>query len=169
MVDFLETALGLSQKELIWWQMCIRAALVFLISLGYIRIANKRIFGKFSAFDIVLGVMYGSVMSRAITGNAPFFATLAAGLSLILLHRLLAFLSLRVKHGSPLSNFIKGQPIPLVLNGNILKDALQKHSITERDLQEALRSNGGPVDLAKIETAYLERSGDISLIMKKEN
>ena len=169
MVEFLDTALGLGQKDLVWWQMCLRAILVFFISLVYVRLANKRIFGKFSAFDIVLGVMYGSVMSRAITGTSPFWPTLAAGLTLILMHRMLAALAQAAGHGSIISNFIKGKTIPLAKDGKLLEDSMRAHSVTENDIIEALRTNGGPVDIKKIESACLERSGSISIVMKEDS
>ncbi|WP_245964486.1 DUF421 domain-containing protein [Rufibacter immobilis] len=167
-METLEHILGIGQEDLNWWQMSIRAVLVFLISLVYVRIANKRIFGQHSAFDIVLGVMYGSIMSRAITGTSPFFPTLAAGLVLVLLHRALAALAYQFKNG-PVSSFIKGKPDTLVKDGHFLKDAMRAHSVTENDILEALQLKGGPVDVKQVEVACLERSGNISVVFKKDD
>ncbi|RNI23740.1 DUF421 domain-containing protein [Rufibacter latericius] len=148
--------------------MSIRAVLVFFISLGYVRLANKRIFGQQSAFDIVLGIMYGSIMSRAITGTSPFFPTLAAGLVLVMLHRMLAAVAYRFGHGHGISNFIKGKTAALVKDGKLLKDDMRAHSITENDIVETMRSQGGPMDIGKIDTACLERSGKISIVYKED-
>ncbi|WP_227006410.1 DUF421 domain-containing protein [Rufibacter latericius] len=167
-METLEFILGLGQKDLNWWQMSIRAVLVFFISLGYVRLANKRIFGQQSAFDIVLGIMYGSIMSRAITGTSPFFPTLAAGLVLVMLHRMLAAVAYRFGHGHGISNFIKGKTAALVKDGKLLKDDMRAHSITENDIVETMRSQGGPMDIGKIDTACLERSGKISIVYKED-
>ncbi|WP_242693224.1 DUF421 domain-containing protein [Sabulibacter ruber] len=169
MMETLEYVFGIGQQDLNWWQMSIRAVVVFFISLVYVRIANKRIFGRHSAFDIVLGVMYGSVMSRAITGTSPFIPTLAAGLVLIVLHRMLASLAAGTQHHESLSNFLKGKTATLVQDGKFLEDALRAHNVTKNDIMEALRTKGGPVEVEKIETACLERSGSISVVYKKES
>ncbi|KAA6431204.1 DUF421 domain-containing protein [Rufibacter glacialis] len=148
--------------------MAVRAVLVFFISLGYIRLANKRIFGQHSAFDIVLGVMYGSIMSRSVTGNSPFFPTLLAGLVLVVLHRFLASLAYQSGQGQGISNLIKGRTFTLAKDGKLIREVMQANSITENDLVESMRSQGGPTDITKIETACLERNGKISIIFKQE-
>ncbi len=164
MMELLDTILGIGVEKLNWWQMGLRAVIVFFVGLLYIRVANKRIFGRHSAFDIVLGVMFGSIMSRAITGNSPFFPTLVAGLVLILLHRLLAAAAYRT--GSGVSNFLKGHTVTLVRNGELQREVMQAHNITENDIHEAIRSSGKPEELEKVKSACLERSGSISVVME---
>ncbi|MDO6389579.1 DUF421 domain-containing protein [Pontibacter sp. BT731] len=163
MVDFLDTLLGIDSDSLTWWQMSIRAVVVFIVALIIMRIGNKRIFGKQTAFDIVLGIIYGSILSRAITGNSPFWPTLAAALILVLLHRFLAFLAYNTE--GFIGPFIKGNPVCLIRDGQLQEDKLKKHNLTDNDLQEALRS-GGVSSIKEVESAYLERSGDISIVKK---
>lgn len=165
MVDFFNLALGIGEETLTWWQMSIRAVVVFIAALIIMRIGNKRIFGKHTAFDIVLGIMYGSILSRAITGNSPFWPTLCAALVLVLLHRFLAFLAYSTS--GPFGNFIKGRPVMLVKKGKLLEEELKKNSLTENDLEEAMRS-GGVTRIEEIEYACLERSGDITIIRKEQ-
>jgi len=166
MNDFIDTALGIDYQGLSWWQMSIRAVIVFIVALVIVRVGNSRIFGKNTAFDIVLGIIYGSVLSRAITGNSPFFPTLVAALVLVLLHRFLAVVAFHTNFG--FGNWIKGKPSVLIMNGEVQWDALRKNSITVNDLKESVRKSGCEADLEKIDMAYLERSGDISIIQKKE-
>lgn len=163
MSNFFETVFGVGDLPLNWWQMAIRAVVVFFVALIIMRLGSKRIFGKHTAFDIVLGIIYGSVLSRAITGNAPFFPTLCAALVLVLLHRFLAFLAYSTS--GPFGSFIKGNPVMLVKDGKLREEELKKNSLTEKDLQEAMRV-GGVTSIEDIETACLERSGDISIIKK---
>lgn len=167
MTDFWYYVLGIEEDSLNWWQMAIRAVVVFFVALVIIRIGNKRIFGKHSAFDIVLGIMYGSILSRAITGNSPFFPTLVAALVLVVLHRGLATLAYYTSFG--FGNFIKGRPVQLVKDGELLEDAMRKNGITKNDLIETMRVDGSVDHFDEVESAYLERSGNISIIKKKEN
>lgn len=147
--------------------MSLRAGVVFFLALLIIRIGNKRIFGKNSTFDIVLGVIYGSVLSRAITGNAPFWPTLAAAFTLVVLHKGLAALAYHTHIG--IGDLIKGKKSVLIKDGEIQQDHMRRNSITESDLREALRESGQEANFGSIKTAVLERSGSISAIPKEKS
>jgi uncharacterized membrane protein YcaP (DUF421 family) len=157
--------LGLETKDINVWQMSLRAVVVFMLAIAMLRIGDKRFMGKSTAFDVMLGIVFGSMVSRAITGNAPFMPTLVASLVLILLHWTLAAIAFR---SSGVGALVKGHDQLLVRDGQLQEDTLRKTHITEHDLQEALRSNGEAPDLSRIEAAHLERNGDISIISKKD-
>ena len=162
-MDTFQKIIGSDADTIVWWQMVCRGVLVFFYTLLLVRFGGRRIFGKNTSFDIVLGVILGSIMSRALTGNARFFPTLAAGTALVLLHWLLAELS---HHSKRLGHLIKGTEVLLVEEGHIQKDALRKTNLTEHDLMESLRSNGGTMNLEDVKAAYLERSGNVSVISR---
>lgn len=88
------------QGHPLWWQECARAALIFAYGLALVRIAGRRVFGKWSALDIIVSVIVGSNLSRALTGSAPLFGTLAATTLLMALHWVLAQ-GRRAPAGSP--------------------------------------------------------------------
>jgi uncharacterized membrane protein YcaP (DUF421 family) len=74
-------------------QECARAALVFAYGLLLVRVAGRRVFGKWSALDIIVSIVVGSNLSRALTGDAPLWGTLAATTLLMALHWVLAHAS----------------------------------------------------------------------------
>ncbi|HMQ53282.1 MAG TPA: DUF421 domain-containing protein, partial [Anaerolineae bacterium] len=86
MENFFDWLLGLNEETLTVWQVAVRGLLVYSSSLLLGRVAGKRFFGEHTAFDVVLGIILGSVMSRAINGSAPFWGTVIGGLTLVLLH-----------------------------------------------------------------------------------
>ena len=147
-----------------WWQMAIRAVIVFFVMIIYIRVGGKRAFAEWGALDIVLSVIIGSVLSRAITGNSPFFPTLVAGLVLVALHRLIALIAF---HSNTIGPWVKGNPNCLVKDGEFNKKIMQQKQITKHDLEEAMRLNG-MISLDEIDSAYLERNGRISIIPKNK-
>jgi len=153
--------LGLGVEELSLEQMAVRVPIVYITAVIVVRLGKKRFLGKNTAFDVIIGIMLGSILSRAITGNSPFFPTLAASFVLMGIHWLFAALAFRLDRFGP---FIKGRPRTLVENGEILWDAMRKSYITQNDLLEAARSEAKITELDKIKTACLERSGDISVI-----
>lgn len=166
MQEILDTVFGLHEQTLTWWQMSARAVGVFFAALFIIRIGSHRIFGKNTAFDIILGIIYGSVLSRAITGNSPFWPTLAAAFTLVMLHKALAMIAYHSNIG--FGDLIKGRPQLLVKDGKLQEKEMRDNSVTKSDLLEALRSSGSATDLERIDVAYLERSGSISIILKKD-
>ena len=157
--------IGTGGGDLTVWQMSLRALVVYVAAILLVKAGNKRFMGKNTAFDVILGIILGSVLSRAITGNAPFFQTIGAGAALVGLHW---FFSVASFHSHRFGTFIKGQERMLVKDGEIQWDNMRKSYISRNDLDMALRSTGkvtGPVDVA---VANLERSGDISVIPREK-
>jgi len=63
---------------------------------------------------MIVATIVGSNLSGAMTGKAPFFAGLAATALLVVLHRLLAWASLR---SALISRWVKFGPLALVRDG----------------------------------------------------
>ena len=70
--------------ELSMLQVCLRAVVVYLVLIGYVRFAKKRFLSEATGFDAILVIVIGSIASRAISGTAPFFSSLAGTFVLIL-------------------------------------------------------------------------------------
>lgn len=165
MADFaslawLHTIIGREGEIISWWQMSARAVLVFVVGVALVRVADKRAFGKWGAFDIIFSVIIGSSLSRALTGSAPFIPTLCACIALVMLHTLLARAAVRIDAVGPLA---KGRPTQLVCDGVCDERAMRKHGIGTGDLMAALRC-AGLDDLKKVRAMFLERNGAISVI-----
>jgi len=159
-----ERALGthaLAANELTVGQIALRAVFVFLVWLVLVRLADRRLLGRYSAFDVVLAVMLGAVLSRAINGSAPFWGTLAAASVLVALHWALTLLSFR---WHAFGNLVKGLPRTLILDGKVLEKEMRRNFITVHDLEEMLRLHGRIAAPAQAKLATLERNGDISAI-----
>jgi len=157
--------LGLNPNDLSAVQMAARAAVVYGGGLLLVHVGQRRFLGRHAAFDTIVAVMLGSVLSRAINGVTGLFETLAAGLTLVILHRLLAVAAF---HSHAFGRMLKGSDHELFSDGRIRWDEMRRSRVTERDLYEALRSNGQVADLGQVQEAHLERSGDISVV-KRQN
>lgn len=154
--------LGLGADNVTLWQMAIRAVIIYIAAIALVRIGEKRFLGKYTALDVILGFMLGSVLSRAVTGNAPFFETiLGAALGLVLMHWLFAVLSF---HSDRFGDLVKGSERVLVRNGDIQWGAMQSSHISENDLMGAVRTSAQLGSLKQVKEARLERSGDLSVI-----
>ncbi len=159
----LDVMLGLSAErpeQLAAAQVCKRAVVVFLDLIAYLRIAKKRFLGQATAFDAILVIVIGSISSRAISGTAPFGASLAGTLTLILMHWLLSFASMYV---GGLSGLVKGHSTVIIRDGAVDEKALRSAHMTEDDLAEDLREEGLSSP-RQAKEARLERSGNLSVI-----
>src|SRR5450830_1759815 len=114
--NFLQTllGLGLEPKDLTFAQISLRGIIVFLATLIIVRLGHKRSLARKTPFDAILLVILAAVLSRAINGSAPFFATLGGGVTLALLHRFFAYLAY---HSHGFGIFVKGRPETLVRDG----------------------------------------------------
>jgi uncharacterized membrane protein YcaP (DUF421 family) len=162
--ELIRSLLGLDAAELSPGQMAARALVTFVVTIVIIRLGDKRLFGKGTTFDIIVAIMIGSIMSRAITGSSPLFATWVAGAVLVGLHWLLAALAYRIDWFGPL---VKGNPVLLIDDGEPRRDAMRDSGITRMDLEQVLRMEGVEPSFSKVQRAYLERDGSISIVPKR--
>ncbi|MEO8285309.1 MAG: YetF domain-containing protein [Chloroflexota bacterium] len=146
-------------------QIALRTILVYGSTLAIIRFGSKRFLSEATAFDVIVAIMLGSIMSRAVDGSSPFLPTLLIGAVLLGVHWLLALIAY---HTEWFGNLIKGKRELLIEDGEVQQEGMRKGSITEADLKQALRIQTRQTDPSKVHLAYLERNGQISVIPKEQ-
>jgi len=161
----LRWSLGLDEEDLEARHMALRAVVVFIFAVVIVRLGKKRFISENTAFDVILGVMLGSIISRAITGQSPFVPTLTAGVVLVALHWLFSQIAVR---WDAFGTLIKGNTRVLVKDGVVDWKAMKNSNITQDDLLEALRLKGKVSDWSEVKEARLERNGEISVILKNK-
>lgn len=162
-MDWYHLLVGYDHASLTWWQMSIRGLLLFGFAVALIRLGGMRLFGKNTALDIVVSIILGSNLSRAMTGTAPLIPTVVLTVVLVAAHTALLHLTRRHER---LSHILKGRERQLVENGEIFWNRMDAAGIARGDLEEAMRLGGHEADLARIAAAYLERNGQISIILR---
>src|SRR3954453_12914059 len=120
--------LGTQGKELGMGQMALRAVVVYVVTVLMVRLGKKRFMGQNTAFDFILGIMLGSIVSRAITGNAPFFPALAAAAVLLAMHWLFSALAFR---SHSFGKAIKGEPRVLMRDGTGARGDMRRAHMSE--------------------------------------
>lgn len=161
-MDVADTLLGLGAeaKDLSWGEMIARACLVYVVTLVIVRLGKKRFMARATAFDVIVGIVLGSIVSRAITGNAPLLPALCAAAMIMALHWLFSWLALQ---SAAFGKLIKGDSIVVVRDGQVDERAMRHCHLTRHDLMEELRAKSVE-DLSGIKEARLERNGAISVI-----
>ncbi len=114
---------------------------------------------------MILEIILSSLLSRAITGNAPFFQIIGAGVILVGIHSLFAVASY---YSDWIGSFTKGNARILIKDGEIQWANMRKSHISKKDLEMALYTNGKVIDSSRVKVARFERSGDISVIPREK-
>jgi len=163
---FFDRLLGLNVAagDLEFPHMAWRTVIVFGVAISLARLGARRFLAHNAGFDIMVAIVLGSVLSRAINGQAAFFPTLGASVLLVALHRVLATLTF---HSHGLSQLIKGRPGVLVRDGKPDRRELARSKITDDDLEENLRLHGNVRDMAQVAEARLERNGAVSVVKSR--
>ncbi|MBO9730317.1 MAG: DUF421 domain-containing protein [Chitinophaga sp.] len=151
-------------EQLSMLQMSGRAFVMFFITLLLIRIGGMRIFGKKSTMDTIVIIMLGAILARGVVGASPFFSTVAAATVVVLVDRLLAALCIR---WGKVASIIKGEPLLLYTNGEIIWQHMRIASLSKADLLESLRLETHMDTLEGVLQAQMETNGRISFVLKK--
>ncbi|HWB90287.1 MAG TPA: YetF domain-containing protein [Puia sp.] len=161
-MDFIHTFFG-EGKDLNSLQMCCRAIVSFFITLVFIRIAGIRTFGKKTAFDNVIVIMLGSIFSRVVVGASPFVPTTLACLAFVLVHRLLAWISL---YSDAVGWLVKGEASSLYADGRRNEKNMRAARISEKDLRESVRQKINEDSFEHVKEVIQERNGEVSVVRK---
>lgn len=151
-------------KDLTVLQMCARALVMFFISLVLIRLGGVRMFGRKSAFDDIIVITLGAILSRGVVGANTFWSTVAASATLVFIHRVLTWVCFKSKW---VEKLVRGKQLVIYKHTKIYIDNLKKAGLSEIDLMESLRLEMKKESLEDIESAYIETNGRISFIAKK--
>lgn len=143
----------------------LRGFLIFVVGLVLVRVGDRRSLAEKTAFDAIFIVLLGSMLSRAINGNAPFFTTIGGAIALMIIHRIFA---LAAQKSHSFGQLIKGKPITVVRNGEVDWGQLKRALVSKHDFEEDLRLAAQTEDVSTIKLARIERSGDISFIKKEQ-
>lgn len=161
--SFFQSVAGIGAEDLKTIHILTRCFLIYIIGIILVRLGNKRFVGKMSAFDFILAIIIGSLLSRAVTETGLFLPILGACLLLIILHRSFSYIASRTDNFGTL---IKGNERIVVKDGEILWDEMRKSNLSRQDLMQTIRLNANVSEVEKVKTARLERNGDISIILK---
>ncbi len=144
-------------------QMTSRTVLVFIITLILIRISGRRSFGLHTPLDNIITIVLGAVMSRAIVGASDFLPVIASCTTLVLVHRLFAYLM--VRH-PVFSKLVSGEKIILYKEGNFIENNMDKVQVCREDILQEVRKTALTEKLESIEKIYIERNGEINSVKK---
>lgn len=148
-----------------WWMFVLRASVVYLVILGFVRLSGKRTIGQFTAFDTILLVLIGTAVQNSLIGDdVSLLGGLILAATLIALNYAVAALTARSRLAS---RVLEGAPVLLARGGEVYEGVLRREQVSEEDFNEAMR-RAGCRDREEVEFAFLESHGHIT-VMRLDN
>jgi uncharacterized membrane protein YcaP (DUF421 family) len=148
-----------------WWQLVIRASVVFVAVLLLLRVSGKRQVGQMGMAQFVVLILISNAVQNAMNGGDN---SLLAGviLAAVLIGWSVLF-EVATYRSKRLENLIQGRPVLLIHNGQVLSDHLQHERLSVRELRVMLRRQGVH-SFAEVAEAVLESDGYVSIIHKSD-
>lgn len=153
----------LLQMAMPWWELVLRAVVVYVALLVMVRFAGKRAVGQFTPFDMILLILLGTAVQNSLLGDdvsLPGGLVLAA--TLIAMNWLVGLLTAR---SDTLDDLVEGAPVLLARDGKVFRDILKREKINAADFAQAMRRENCD-DATEISYATLETDGRISIVTK---
>ena len=144
-----------------WWELVLRAVVVYLFLLALLRLTGKRQIGQLSPFDLVLLLILSNAVQNSMNaGDNSLIGGLISALVLILLNYGVGLLTFRSRK---LESVIEGRPQLLIRHGELYEDIMRKNQLTRQEIDAVLRQHG-ITSLKDVRIAMLEDNGSISVL-----
>ena len=151
------------------WQPLGHIAIIGLIGYAalilFLRLSGKRTLSRMNAYDMVLTMALGSVLTKAmLTQEQSIAETVFAIALLIFFQFVVSFAAYRWQWAAYLA-----APSPTVLfhNGRFLQGALKKERVRQSEVEDTVKEKGLP-DMSMVDTVILAANGEISVLVKPE-
>lgn len=143
-----------------WWELIIRAAIVYAALFILVRLTGKRQIGQLSPFDLILLLILSESVQNAMNaGEDSVTGGIILAATLVTLNYLVGIITFK---SDKAERIIQGHPEILVRNGKVIKSVMVKAKISEQELESALRE-AGFFHLEDVKLAILEDTGRVSV------
>lgn len=149
-----------------WTQIFIRSIIFLFVLLILTKMLGKKQISEISFFEYVSGITIGSIAGEVIMGLEGKIGHGILGIAIFSIITLLVdVLSLKSKK---FRDLVEGRGTIFIKDGKIMEDNLKKEKYSVEDLSALLRKKN-VFSVADVEFALLEQTGDLSVLLKKEN
>jgi len=141
----------------------IRTLILYLLVVIVMRAMGKRQIGELEPFELVIAIMIAELATIPMADTGiPLINGVIPILVLLVTQLLLSYIALKSITGRKI---ISGVPSVIIKNGCIIEEELYRLRYNLHEVLEQLRIKGYP-DIADVEFAILETSGQMSVIPK---
>jgi uncharacterized membrane protein YcaP (DUF421 family) len=148
------------QLEGAWWDLPVRALVIYVVLLVLVRLSGKRTVGQFTPFDLLVVMLLSESVSSGLNGEEKSVtAGLLSAATLIGLNVFVATITARSKWAQ---SIVEGRPVLIGADGKLFSDVMKKNHVPVDDVERALRE--ADCDLQEMRCSFLEADGQISIL-----
>lgn len=144
----------------------INAAVVYVFLRLVLGLAGRRSLAQLTAFELVLLIVIGGAVQRALVGDDPSLTN--AAIIVATLVGLDLLLSAAARRSYVVSRVLQGVPLIVVENGRPLARRLYRARLNEDDILAAARRHHGLTTMDEVKYAILETNGEISIVPERK-
>ncbi|MEK3728374.1 DUF421 domain-containing protein [Lysinibacillus sp. FSL W8-0953] len=149
-----------------WLDIAVRSVLFVVVLFFMTKLVGKKQIAQLSFFEYVTGITIGSIAAESIMGlDGKIINGLIAMIIVAAIPLIVGLISLKSKK---FRDFTEGKGTIFVKDGKVMEDNLKKERITADELLQLLRMKD-VFQVSDVEFAVLEPTGDLSVMLKKEN
>lgn len=149
------------QSLLVLAELVVRVAIIWLWTIVLLRWVGGRSISQMSVVEFLLVIALGSAVGDAMyMPEVPLIHAMVVILCVILCDKALDY---TMRRWADIKSFVDGMPVEVVQNGQIVHDGILARNIGNLELMELLRIHKVR-NLGEIESAFLEPSGQLSLL-----
>ena len=143
-----------------WWELIIRAVLIYVALLVALRLFGKREVGQFTLYDLVFILLVANALQPAITGPD---SSIGGGLVLIVALVATNFAVGRLDSLPRFHRLFTPAPAVIVRNGRYLEDIMRREGVERDEIEMAMREHGIAA-VKEVQMGVLEPDGTISIV-----
>lgn len=145
-------------------ELIVRAAVLYLAILAFMRLLPRRTGGEVARMDLLFMLL----VAEAATHSVGDYSSIADGLIVIVAFMAMDYaVNALTYYVPPLEKLVTPRPLPVVKEGKPIHENMRREFLTQEELMSYLRQNGMD-DLSAVKIAMIEGKGKISIIPLKE-
>ncbi|MCS1392222.1 DUF421 domain-containing protein [Lysinibacillus boronitolerans] len=149
-----------------WLDITVRSVLFVVVLFFMTKLLGKKQIAQLSFFEYVTGIIIGNIAGESIMGlDGNMIYGLLAMTVVAAIPLIAGLISLKSKK---FRDFTEGKGTIFIKDGKVMEDNLKKERITADELLQLLRRKD-VFQVSDVEFAVLEPTGDLSVMLKKEN
>ncbi len=143
-----------------WWELIVRALVVYVFLIALLRITGKRQIGQLSPYDLVLLLILSSAVQNSMNaGDNSLSGGLILATTLVAVNYLVGLITFKNKK---LESIIEGRPQVIIHNGMLFEDVMSELNLTRDELDSTLRQSGY-FEIKDVKLAILENNGSVTV------
>jgi uncharacterized membrane protein YcaP (DUF421 family) len=150
----------------VWLDAMVRSVLFMIVLFLITKWIGKKQISQLSFFEYVTGITIGSIGAEIVTGlEHKIYIGIISIVTTAAVPFIVGLISLKSKL---FRNFVEGKGTIFIKDGKVMEDNLKKERYTTDEFMALLRKKN-VYQVSDVEFAVLEATGDLTVMLKKEN